>query len=215
MTVSPPPHPSCGEYVCPGINPARLYPVQLASEWGALVVTVEHRFYGKSQPFGDLAVEHLRFLSSRQALNDLAVFTEWFRSTWIDQGQGGSRNNTWVTIGGSYPGAMAAWYRLKYPHLTAAAHSSSGVVQAILNFTGARCHQHPRQPLPAASLLPHRPLDAGPQPSTSRWPAALAPSARTPSVRPRSPSKPRWPRTPPAPRPPSRPRTCATATSSI
>jgi len=125
----------CGEYVCPGINPSRLYPLQLASEWGALVVTVEHRFYGKSQPFGDLAVDHLRFLSSRQALNDLAFFTEWFQSTWIDQGHGAAGNNTWITIGGSYPGAMAAWYRLKYPHLTAAAHSSSGVVQAILNFT--------------------------------------------------------------------------------
>lgn len=34
---------------------------------GALMVTLEHRFYGKSQPLPDLSIESLRFLSSEQA----------------------------------------------------------------------------------------------------------------------------------------------------
>lgn len=43
-------------------------------------------------------------------------------------------NNPWISIGGSYPGALSAWYRLKYPHLTIGAIASSAVILAIENF---------------------------------------------------------------------------------
>lgn len=46
----------------------------------------------------------------------------------------GVNNNPWITIGGSYPGAMSAWFRNKYPHLTAGAIASSAVVNAIEDF---------------------------------------------------------------------------------
>jgi hypothetical protein len=41
----------------------------------------------------------------------------------------------WITIGGSYAGAMSAWFRSKYPHLTVGAIGSSGVVLAVEDFT--------------------------------------------------------------------------------
>ena len=40
----------------------------------------------------------------------------------------------WITVGGSYAGAMSAWFRSKYPHLTVGAIGSSGVVLAVEDF---------------------------------------------------------------------------------
>jgi len=42
--------------------------------------------------------------------------------------------NQVLVIGGSYPGAMSAWFRNRYPHLTVGAWSSSGVVQPVIDF---------------------------------------------------------------------------------
>eukprot|EP00957_Ditylum_brightwellii_P005997 454247-Ditylum_brightwellii.AAC.1 len=40
----------------------------------------------------------------------------------------------WVTFGGSYPGNLAAWARLKFPHLVYAGVSNSAPVQAKVDF---------------------------------------------------------------------------------
>jgi len=104
--------------------------VILAKALGALIVTEEHRYYGETQPFPTITTENLRFLSSRQALNDLADFIEFVKANILMGG-----NQKWFTIGGSYSGALSAWFRLKFPHLTTGSIASSGVVNAILDFT--------------------------------------------------------------------------------
>jgi esterase/lipase superfamily enzyme len=97
-----------------------------------LVLVVEHRFYGKSLPFGNesFKLENMKLLTSEQALSDLAHFIEQVNVGHMY----GVNNNPWITIGGSYPGAMSAWFRYKYPHLTVGAIASSAVVEAIENF---------------------------------------------------------------------------------
>ena len=40
----------------------------------------------------------------------------------------------WVVIGGSYPGALSAWFKSKYPDLAVGAWSSSGVIHPIKDF---------------------------------------------------------------------------------
>ena len=48
---------------------------------------------------------------------------------------GTDKNTKWITVGGSYAGAMSAWFRSKYPHLTVGAIGSSGVVLAVEDFS--------------------------------------------------------------------------------
>ncbi|XP_012718682.2 thymus-specific serine protease isoform X2 [Fundulus heteroclitus] len=99
-----------------------------AEKLGALCLMLEHRFYGKSHPTADLSTDNLRFLSSRQALADLAHFRTVMGET------RGLTNRKWVAFGGSYPGSLAAWFRLKYPHLVHASVATSAPVFATVNF---------------------------------------------------------------------------------
>lgn len=101
--------------------------VNLGKEVGALLLALEHRFYGPSQPFHDYKTEHLKYLSTEQALGDLSEFV-----TYINESRGLKSTNKWVTWGGSYPGMMAALARYRYPHLIHASVSSSAPLQPSL-----------------------------------------------------------------------------------
>jgi hypothetical protein len=69
----------------------------------------------------------MQWLNSEQALKDLAYFSE----TMSTKNMHRIKNNPWIAIGGSYPGALSAWYRYKYPHLTIGAIASSAVINAF------------------------------------------------------------------------------------
>jgi len=100
----------------------------LAQNYSALVVALEHRFYGESIPNGNVFTENLKYLAVDQALADLASFTDFFKESY------GTGESKWFAFGGSYPGALASWYRTSYPHHTVGSLSSSGVVNCIADF---------------------------------------------------------------------------------
>ncbi|KAI6216832.1 Peptidase S28 family-containing protein [Aphelenchoides besseyi] len=101
-----------------------------AKQFGAMLYSLEHRFYGLSQPFDSMTIENLKYLTSEQALGDIANFIQNMNA------QKGWKNARWIPFGGSYAGAMTAWMRATYPDLTFAAVGSSGPVQAIVDFYG-------------------------------------------------------------------------------
>ncbi|XP_054258619.1 putative serine protease K12H4.7 [Macrosteles quadrilineatus] len=104
--------------------------VDYAKKYNALLFQVEHRYYGKSHPTSDLSVENLKYLSSEQALADLAYFI-----VAMNNEHNLPSNTKWVAFGGSYPGNLAAWIRFKYPHLIHASMSASGPVLAKVDFS--------------------------------------------------------------------------------
>ncbi len=60
-----------------------------------------------------MSVENLKFLNSEQALADLAAFVQTMNIKFK------LADSKWICFGGSYPGSLSAWFRLKYPHLVA------------------------------------------------------------------------------------------------
>merc|ERR1719242_2978591 len=98
-----------------------------AQENGAALFVLEHRFYGESKPTEDMSGENMKYLSSRQGLEDAARF--------ISEMNRRHNLTTWITFGGSYPGSLSAWMRLRFPHLVSGSVSSSGPLFAKLDFS--------------------------------------------------------------------------------
>lgn len=101
--------------------------VELAEKQNALLLALEHRYYGLSIPNDDLSTDNLRWLNTEQALGDIASFHDL-----ITKEYGLTSANKWVSWGGSYPGMLAGLARLRYPHLFHASVSSSSPLEAAV-----------------------------------------------------------------------------------
>ena len=99
----------------------------VGADHNALLMSLEHRYFGDSQPFEDWSTPNLKYLTPEQALADIARFID-------EQNSVLNRKADWIVIGGSYPGALAAWFKSQYPDHAVGAWSSSGVIHAIEDF---------------------------------------------------------------------------------
>jgi len=96
---------------------------ELAESFNAMLVFVEHRFYGRSMPWGDgnatmsyANVSTLSLLTSEQAIADYVQFVEWMRAGGheseigpFSQCRGNCSSIPVIVFGGSYGGMLAAW----------------------------------------------------------------------------------------------------------
>nr|DAD45189.1 TPA_asm: hypothetical protein HUJ06_003419 [Nelumbo nucifera] len=99
--------------------------LDIAPKFRALLVFIEHRFYGESLPFGKdsyKSAKTLGYLNSQQALADFAVLIQSLKKNLS------SEASPVVVFGGSYGGMLAAWFRLKYPHVALGALASSAPI---------------------------------------------------------------------------------------
>lgn len=117
-----------------GVHPAGIssisYVHTLAEKFNGLLIYTEHRFYGKSMPFEKFSTNDLKYLSSDQALADLAHFV---RST-ITGNEKLNATSGVIAIGTSYSGSLAVWFRQEYPHLVNGVWASSAPLEAKVNF---------------------------------------------------------------------------------
>ena len=102
---------------------------KLANSTDSAIVALEHRFFGKSQPFNSTNAKFLKYLTVEQALEDLAVFITDQRTKYC-----GSQICDVLVVGGSYPGSLSSWFRLKYPHIANYSWSSSAPINVKLEF---------------------------------------------------------------------------------
>lgn len=101
-----------------------------AVKFKALTILLEHRYYGMSHPTEDLSTNNLKYLSSRQAIEDVVSFRARIVSAFNL-----TEKNKWISFGGSYSGALSAWLRLKHPEAVAAAVATSAPVRAQEDFS--------------------------------------------------------------------------------
>ncbi|XP_058805527.1 putative serine protease K12H4.7 isoform X2 [Phymastichus coffea] len=100
----------------------------LAKQHKALMFYTEHRYYGNSRPTQNMSTDNMQYLNVDQALADVANFIDNIK---FNKNISDSKV---VVFGGSYAGNMAAWIRIKYPHLIQGAVASSAPLYAKTEF---------------------------------------------------------------------------------
>jgi lysosomal Pro-X carboxypeptidase len=84
----------------------------LAPEFGAAIVFAEHRYYGKTLPFGNesfSSLSNLGLLSSEQALADYVILIDYLKANRLPN----ATRSPVIAFGGSYCGDLTAYMRIK------------------------------------------------------------------------------------------------------
>lgn len=108
---------------------------EYAIELGAMVVGIEHRFFGLSVPSGLLYDNQLEWptssLTSLTLENVLMDSVELIK--WVKSSVPGAKDSKVVSFGGSYGAFLVALLRIHYPDVIFASMASSGVFSGLVS----------------------------------------------------------------------------------
>ena len=93
---------------------------RIAQQLNGSTIVLEHRFFGSSNPYGDLSIQSLRVHTVQQAVEDLAYFAQNVQLPMPGGDQVAPGKAPWILIGGSYAGALTSYAMNKYVPLRSA-----------------------------------------------------------------------------------------------
>ena len=110
--------------------------MQMAQNFGAIVLQPEHRFYGASQPITAKEIENERhagkpdprakLLTAEQALNDAVRLIKLVQiRAQCSPARNSSHYCPVITVGGSYPGFLSAMARFRFPDVIDMSYAAS------------------------------------------------------------------------------------------
>jgi len=107
---------------------------QIAQQQKGATIVIEHRFFGLSNPYPDLTVKSLKYLTIQLGVDDLAYFAQT-----ADLPMPGGNNVKpdtipWVLVGGSYSGALTGYTMANKPNVFWTGYASSAVVESVVDF---------------------------------------------------------------------------------
>ena len=106
----------------------------LAKEIGAAIISLEHRYWGKSSPFVEQTTANLQHLTVENAMQDMINFARHVELPFANGNSSNAAEVPWVLAGDSYSGGLTSWIANLYPGTFWAYLASSAVVQGIANY---------------------------------------------------------------------------------
>jgi pimeloyl-ACP methyl ester carboxylesterase len=117
----------------------------LAKQFSALVVSPEHRFYGKSQPIQQhhlkIPQDLIKYLTPDQALLDFVNLIQYLRETLgCDLDRTSPHYCPVITFGGSYPGFLSTMMRWRFPDIIDIAYAASAPLELYSQVVNANAY---------------------------------------------------------------------------
>ncbi|KAA1473365.1 hypothetical protein DENSPDRAFT_839826 [Dentipellis sp. KUC8613] len=106
----------------------------IAQQEHGVTIVLEHRFFGYSNPYPDLSVASLKYLTIQQSIDDMVNFAKHVRLDMPGGDQMSPDKAPWVLVGGSYSGALTSFAKVNKPDIFWAGYASSAVVQSTVDF---------------------------------------------------------------------------------